>query len=41
MNTQEKIEKKAVDLFNVQYSNCLKGVAVVILLFHHCFPHLD
>ncbi len=37
MNTQEKIEKKAVDLFNVQYSNCLKGVAVVILLFHHCF----
>ena len=26
-----------VDLFNVYLSNCLKGVAAVILLFHHCF----
>lgn len=25
------------DVFNVYLSNCLKGVAVVILLFHHCF----
>lgn len=25
------------DLFNVYTSTCLKGVAVVILLFHHCF----
>lgn len=37
MNTQKKIQKNTVDLFNTQYSNCLKGVAVVILLFHHCF----
>ena len=38
MNTQEKLEKRAgTDIFNVFYSNCLKGVAVVILLFHHCF----
>lgn len=41
MNTQKKIEKGTVDLFNVQYSNCLKGVAVVILLFHHCFLKKD
>ena len=37
MSIQKKTEKSTVDLFNAQYSNCLKGVAVVILLFHHCF----
>ena len=30
-------ESKTQDLFDIWKSNCLKGVAVIILLFHHCF----
>lgn len=26
-----------VDIFNVYNSNCLKGVAIIMLLVHHCF----
>ena len=30
-------EIKREDIFDIWNSNCLKGVAVIILLFHHCF----
>lgn len=29
--------KNDTDIFGLDYSNCLKGVAIIILLFHHCF----
>ena len=29
------------DIFNVWNSNCLKGIAIVLLLFHHCFLRPD
>ena len=32
---------RKADVFNVYLSNCLKGVVVVILLFHHCFLKPD
>lgn len=29
------------DIFNIWNSNCLKGIAIVLLLFHHCFLRPD
>ena len=39
--SDDRTQKSSPDLFNIWNSNCLKGVAVVILLFHHCFLRPD
>lgn len=39
--SDDHVKKSSPDLFNIWNSNCLKGVAVVILLFHHCFLRPD
>lgn len=41
MTDKSTTGKKRTDIFNIWNSTCLKGVAVVILLFHHCFLRPD
>ncbi len=34
---QDRLQNPGEDLFGRYASNCLKGIAIVMLLYHHCF----
>lgn len=35
--TSSNASLNTVDIFNVYNSNCLKGIAIIMLIIHHCF----
>lgn len=34
-------KEQDTDIFGLDYSNCLKGIAIILLVFHHCFLRPD
>ena len=35
------VSDTAADIFGTANSSCLKGIAIIMLLFHHCFLDPD